>query len=100
LNPLHRSREMDEESMLYLLNYNGYWSVVGEDENWTVAYEMRGPTGRLFAGAPELLASMKDLLQQIRLITMSDSVGNRTLAEAMDLSRADAAIAKVERGGE
>jgi hypothetical protein len=51
---------------------------------------------RLLAAAPELLDSLKDICLQIRLITTLNSSGYRTLAEAMSLAAADAAIAKAE----
>jgi hypothetical protein len=51
---------------------------------------------RLMAAAPEMLAALQDLRSQIRLITLSDWSGYKTLAGAMDLAVANAAIAKAE----
>jgi hypothetical protein len=58
----NRHEEEEEEHWLYLLNYNGYERVVGEDDKWTTAHQMTGETGRLFAAAPELLAACKAML--------------------------------------
>lgn len=88
---------MDDEPMLYLLIHGGYARVVGEDDNWTVAHEMTGETGRLFAAAPELLAC----LQSLRVVFASLEGWRDMDATLVDqfissdgLHRVDAAIAK------
>jgi hypothetical protein len=91
------AQEMSEpsegaESMLYLLQYNGHARVVGEDDNWSVAYEMTGETGRLFAAAPALL----EALRAMRDAFTSDGTDDQHNACLM----ADAAIAKAEERSE
>ena len=51
--------EDDDEPMLYLIFHGGYARVVGEDDNWSVAYQMAGDMGRLFAAARDLLEASK-----------------------------------------
>lgn len=51
--------EESPEHWLYLLMHNGYVRVVGENDNWSVAHQMTGETGRLFAAAPQLLEALK-----------------------------------------
>lgn len=58
----HRQEEEEQEYWLYLISHNGYSRVVGEDDNWDVAHQMTGETGRLFAAAPELLARLKAMV--------------------------------------
>jgi hypothetical protein len=47
------------EHWMYLIFQGGYARVVEEHDNWSVAHEMTGETGRLFAVARE----MRDVLR-------------------------------------
>jgi len=67
--------EDDDEPMLYLIFHGGYARVVGEDDNWSVAYEMAGDTGRLFAAAPELLAACQAAIGAIQYLLANDDNG-------------------------
>ena len=83
--------EEDREHWLYLLHYNGYTRVVGEHDNWSVAHEMTGETGRLFAAAPELLAACKKVIAAF--------VGQKTFRpdlQADAINAVAAALAKIE----
>jgi hypothetical protein len=51
--------EGEREYWLYLVMHGGYCRVVGEGDNWSVAHQMTGETGRLFAAAQELLDACK-----------------------------------------
>jgi hypothetical protein len=54
--------EGEREYWLYLVMHGGYCRVVGEGDNWTVAHQMTGDTGRLFSAAPALLEVCRRLL--------------------------------------
>ena len=58
--------EGEREYWLYLFMLGGYCRVVGEDDNWTMAHQMTGETGRLFAAAAELLAALKKAVEVMR----------------------------------
>ena len=79
------------EYWLYLLINGGYARVVGEDDNWSVAYELTGDTGRLFGAAQEMLTTLRDLRREIRAGSILDS-GN---IEAWG-KEIDAVLAKAE----
>ena len=79
----------DEEHMLYLLFHGGYARVVGENDNWTVAHQMAGESGRLLAAAPELLAALKRLVEYCNSHSDYEAI-----------SHADDLIAKLEGRGE
>lgn len=84
-----QGEEEDQEHWLYLLHYNGYTRVVGEDDNWSVAHEMTGDTGRLFAAAPALLSALKDCVEWLESVPLGDS-------PQRSVTNARAIIAKVE----
>lgn len=70
----------EEDQMLYLMRHpNGYYRIVGEDDNWTVAHEMAGDVVRLFTAAPEMLAALKKWMERYsrdtdRLAFYSDAI--------------------------
>lgn len=90
---LNRQDEEEEEYWLYLINHKGYCRVVGEDDNWDVAHQMTGETGRLFAAATDLLAALKACRKQLAewVDEGSDDVNDFDAVKA-----ADAAINKAE----
>lgn len=65
----------DGEYWLYLLHYNGCSRVVGEEDNWSVAHQMTGDTGRLFAAAPKMLAALKEAEQALEYFFSRFPVG-------------------------
>jgi hypothetical protein len=87
-----REDEEEQEHWLYLLFHGGYCRVVGEDDKWSVAHQMTGETGRLFAAAPEMLTTLRDLRREMKAGSILDA-GN---IEAW-IRELDAVIAKAER---
>lgn len=87
----NRHEEQDDrEYWLYLLNHGGYYRVVGEFDKWTVAHEMTGETGRLFATAPELLAACKKVIAAFGEKTFRPDL------QADAINAVAAALAKIE----
>lgn len=86
----HRQEEEEQEYWLYLISHNGYSRVAGEDDNWDVAHQMTGETGRLFASASELLAALKELVEYDDGSNDPGDLGYEIL------QRCKAAIAKAE----
>jgi hypothetical protein len=79
------------DNMMYLRLFNGYASVVGEDDHWDVAYELTGDTAMLFGAAQAMLTTLRDLRREIRAGSILDS-GN---IEAWG-KEIDAVLAKAE----
>jgi len=67
------SDEEEPEHWLYLRNWHGFTSVVSEGEKWSVAYEMTGKTGRLFAAAPSMLTTLRDLRREMKSGSILDA---------------------------
>jgi hypothetical protein len=84
--------EAEEYWLHLLLRHNGYYQVVGEDDNWTVAHQMTGETGRLFA----CVQSLMEALIAMRHAFTSDGTGGQHKACRM----ADAAIRKATGGSD
>jgi hypothetical protein len=80
--------------MLYLQFYGGYARVVGENDNWSVAHQMAGETGRLFAAAPDLLAALKAVCK-----AWDDREDDYFPGMTMAQDLAEEAIAKAEGRG-
>jgi hypothetical protein len=87
------AEEEEPEHWLYLLNHGGYERVVGEGDNWSTAHQLTGETGRLFAAAPEMLTTLRDLRREMKAGSILDA-GN---IEAW-IRELDAVIAKVKGG--
>jgi len=82
----------EQEYWLHLLMHHGYCRVVGEDDHWTVAHQMTGETGRLFATAPAMLAILRDLRREMK----AGSILDAGCIEGW-IKELDAVIAKAER---
>lgn len=92
----NRQDEEDDEYWLYLLTHNGYCRVVGEDDNWSVAHQMTGETGRLFAAAQELLAALRPFADLIENPDAFPDGMHQWWVDTADVRRAVSAIAKAE----
>jgi hypothetical protein len=84
--------EEEPEHWLYLLNHGGFERVVGEADNWSTAHQLTGETGRLFAAAPEMLTTLRDLRREMKAGSILDAGNIETWIRELD-----AVIAKAER---
>jgi hypothetical protein len=89
--------EGEREYWLYLVMHGGYCRVVGEGDNWTVAHQMTGDTGRLFSAAPALLDAARCALADLEgIMPEFDCDGDREHPAWKTIEELRQAIAKVE----